>query len=713
MPVTRRPGVADTNTSRGRGQQGNAADTAAQTSAQTNGTAIAANAVRFERAQRLAELVLGGQEHATHVVAMSHPSFAPSGTQKVHNVRLSASGMATRDDGSLGKQPVLPPTSLPDSGGKIQRHLHQQPAWAVREARNWPFLYPGRYATAQDFFDFKVHQRSPTIRAALNEIARAAGVEPRANDVVLLPPGALRRLDPKTLSPIAAFIVVMMRPYDGNQTLDGIFQRAVTYLVSNIGFGGTVVAGATCERLAPGGAAFFEACREAIPERRGLQQTLHRAHLPIEPVDPDTPLTREEAAAIRAFDPRILDEMVKQAPIPEALPMLEDAKAVIESGTFEDCHAVAVQHVLATNLTMFKAFEELGLDPKNTELVGIPYSTNYVVEHAFRERGYTIDTPDVVDPNDITAAYERAVEAALDRAVQRARTDGKPILLLDDGGKATTVAARKYPHLKHLFRGVEQTTRGITEIANAEKSPATRIEFPVVDVARSALKKHEMPKIGAQIASEVEKLLGAVGLEQVRGRDVTVIGYGLIGRGTAHALKALGANVTVWDNDEAKRREATRELGTDPPPNREAALRNKSLIVGATGHRSITRDDIPLLSHECVLASASSRDVEIDLSVNRDRDVETIPLLAAGRGDKRFITRVWRFRDRDVVVLRNGFPLNFSGDYETGTNEDIQQTRALMLLAAAQAMKSSATALEPLSVDTQRAFAKRAGIDPP
>ncbi len=113
---------------------------------------------QWVRPHRTEELILGG-DHKTQVVTTSQPAVAPTGTQKVHQVRLSAVGLHARDDPGLGNKPVLAPTSMP--GGKIQRHLHQQPAWALREAGNWPFLYPGRYCTSQDFFDFQVHKRSP------------------------------------------------------------------------------------------------------------------------------------------------------------------------------------------------------------------------------------------------------------------------------------------------------------------------------------------------------------------------------------------------------------------------------------------------------------------------------------------------------------------------------------------------------------------------
>ena len=70
--------------------------------------------------------------------------------------------------------------------------------------------------------------------------------------------------------------------------------------------------------------------------------------------------------------------------------------------------------------------------------------------------------------------------------------------------------------------------------------------------------------------------------------------------------------------------------------------------------------------------------------------------------------------------MKNGFPLNFNGDYETGTAADIEQTRALMLLAAAQAVgglpSSPPTAkagLVPLSLAAQRDFARAFGITAP
>lgn len=698
-----------------------AANSAVNTAVNTTGF------VTYARERRLHELVLGG-DHTTHVVTMSSPHTAPTEPLKPHTVRLSASGMFSKTDTRLGDKPVLAPAAGPD--GLAIRRPHPHPAWAVREALNRTFLEPGAVFSQNDAFDFQLFRNSPTATAAVAELA-----------AVLAPPGTPQsapldvlysgqRLDLEKLSPPARFLAELARFFGPGATLHGALQGGLTRLFGRYGDHFQLDEATAAKHLGAGNAAWlFLMLREVVPERRGLQQVMHRSTLPMEPVDSRTPLTREEAEALQRDDVAALQAMCASAPVPQTLRALEATKPLIKDDAFKDVHIVAVQHVLSTNATMFSAIEEKGGDPAKTEIVGIPYSTNYVVENVLRQRGYRIETPLVVDPNDITAAYERAVEGALARAVERAQQDGKPILLIDDGGKASAVASRKYPHLAHLFRAVEQTTRGLTELQNIEQERGGPVPFPVVDVAKSPLKAHEMPKIGAQVVGEIDKITRLIGMEVVAGKDVMVTGFGPIGRGVALALRDRGARVTIWDQDPAVRARAVAD-GFVSPDDRGQAFAGKALIVGATGHRSVTRDDIALMGHECVLASASSRDVEIDLSVNRDRDVETVPLLTAGRGDRRFVTRVWRFGDgdgdksgdkngaKDIVVLKNGFPLNFNGDYETGTPEDIEQTRAIMLMGAAQAVNgvkdedaSRAPGIQPLSLDAQRAFAVAFGID--
>jgi adenosylhomocysteinase len=190
------------------------------------------------------------------------------------------------------------------------------------------------------------------------------------------------------------------------------------------------------------------------------------------------------------------------------------------------------------------------------------------------------------------------------------------------------------------------------------------------------------------------------------------MGYGPIGEAVARALEARGAEVTIWDPDPEARARAIAD-GFAAPDSREEALKDKHLAIGGSGHRSLTQEDFKLLAHECVVASASSRDIEVELDANHDPNVEVVPLLASGRGDRRFITRVWRYEDKDVVLLRNGFPINFYGGFETGSDEEIAPTRAGMLLGAAQALRETKPGLHAADLEPQQKVAQALGKELP
>ncbi|MBK7865494.1 MAG: hypothetical protein IPJ65_44225 [Archangiaceae bacterium] len=656
------------------------------------------------RLRRLDDLTLG--PHDLNVRTGSTPAVAPAGRLEVHTTRLSAESLYSETATVLGEKPVLPP--LAAGGGKLRRLDQPVTAWAQREATNLPFLYPGVCFTPQDFHDFQVHKKSPTLLAAVAEI------EAKIPN--------LRGVDASTapLTPLAALLLECIQvvekrdPFSSTRSGDvydlignGLVSRGLAHF-GQLFSTHNVFSQFDLQKLGPMGEGLLQSLREVVPAQRGLQAVLHRAELPIEPAYTDTPITREEVEAIRKVQPELLDQLVAEAPIPATLAPLEAVKALLPKDAFAGAHCVAVQHLLATNVTMFDAMVDRGLDPESTEIIGIPYSTNFVCEHALRQRGFDVMTPDVMDPSQVTDAYERTIGPALERALQKSKRDGKPVLLIDDGGKLSSYVAKHFsPQDALRFHVVEQTTRGLTELQSLDAIP-----MPAVNVAKSPLKQLEMPHIGEQVVRNVEDLCSSIGMGGVTAEPSLVMGFGPIGEGVANALRAKGSKVTVWDVDPDVRARA-RAAGFDCPEDRGEALRGKAVVVGASGHRSITREDLALLSNECVVASASSRDIEVDLTANHDQRVEVVPLLAAGRGDRRFTTRVWRFQDRDVVMLRNGFPINFDGDFETGTNDDIAPTRAAMMLGAAQALREKRPGLWDAAVEPQRQVAQAIGRELP
>jgi S-adenosylhomocysteine hydrolase len=225
------------------------------------------------------------------------------------------------------------------------------------------------------------------------------------------------------------------------------------------------------------------------------------------------------------------------------------------------------------------------------------------------------------------------------------------------------------------FKIVEQTTRGITV---AEER---RLQTPVVNVARSKSKAAEGQFIGEAVAAKVLQGLKRLGAD-LSGKKVTLVGYGLVGECLARALRDLGCQVTVVETSSG-RSAAARKAGF-VVQDKAAALAGAEIVIGATGMRSITLDDLKLLRPGAVVASASSKQVEIDM----------VGLRAAARSRQAIASDSplvllpnysYRLGMSTITVLGDGWPVNFDGDVESVPNESIQLTRALMFAGALQA----------------------------
>jgi S-adenosylhomocysteine hydrolase len=601
--------------------------------------------------------------------------------------------------------PVAPVTPL--AGDRFVRDLPASPRVLLAECGNRTVLEPERYLCLTDVPEYRLHRygTTPEVDAAIDELAVAL---PRLPDR----PEATPSLSPLARVLLDALVAANQRapmpfiearePTRLRHPDSGLVEAALKRLAERAAEHGSITARSLAERYGPAGVELFAAWRRVVPVRRGLQWLLRRAHLPIVPRDLDLPPTRAEIDACLVDQPAALDRMVELSSIPATMPLITAAAGLVEDGVFAGLGAVCVQHLLGTQVALFSTLVAKGLRPERTEIVGVPYSTNFVTEQALRRLGFTVSTPRLGPDGDVEAAVGGAVRAALARALGRCRSASEAILVVDDGGKATRAIHAELADEAHRFRVVEQTTRGITEVA-----ALSRCRVPVVDVARSLLKRHESTKIGEEVSAAAARWLARLSMPGVHGRPVLVVGFGMIGRGVAARLSARGASVTVYEVAADKREEA-RHGGLRVEEDWGRALEEKHLVVGCTGQRIIGRDDLPRLSHETVLASASSRNVEIDMRLGTEPGVSQQVIATAGPGDDRYWTWLWRTRDRDLVVLHNGFPLNFDGAVETGTPESIQQTRAIMLLGAAQAAQSHEPGLLPLDPGRQQALARLA-----
>lgn len=376
--------------------------------------------------------------------------------------------------------------------------------------------------------------------------------------------------------------------------------------------------------------------------------------------------------------------------ITERLPLLDKLAEGLHAETFADHEFLAIQHLLGPQVAMFETMREKGMKPGRTTIVGIPYSISDAVADTLQDKGWDVRLP----PLDLESWYLE-VKKAMEERIESAKKNNRKIVVIDDGGLAAMMFER-YPHLAaeaHRFRIVEQTTRGITV------ADGVSLESPVVNVAQSWGKFVEGPMIGDVVAEKLMSRLEGIDVKSLKGKHVGVIGAGTIGLPLAEYLRSQGAIVTVRDNSEAGRQRAA-EAGFAVEKDSKKFFGKQDIIIGATGHRSITAEDLGHLKKGAIIGSASSKLVEIDVDAlaasSKNKRPEVI--------DKNTFPPTVRYHLKDgrtVDLIARGFPLNFDGDVESVASEKIQLTMGLLMVGAIQAANIDAAGVRRMDPKAQ------------
>jgi adenosylhomocysteinase len=119
-------------------------------------------------------------------------------------------------------------------------------------------------------------------------------------------------------------------------------------------------------------------------------------------------------------------------------------------------------------------------------------------------------------------------------------------LILDDGGDLTWYVHDKCPQLLKSIKGLsEETTTGVHRLYQAfEKG---QLKIPAINVNDSVTKSKFDNLYGCResLADGIKRATDVM----VAGKVVVVAGYGDVGKGCAHAMKAFGARVIVTEID--------------------------------------------------------------------------------------------------------------------------------------------------------------------
>jgi adenosylhomocysteinase len=366
------------------------------------------------------------------------------------------------------------------------------------------------------------------------------------------------------------------------------------------------------------------------------------------------------------------DRPVVRDPFVSDLPVLrQTAQATADL----DCRLVLVAHALDTSVPYVRTLaEHLDL----VELVPVPYSA----------RRSALDRLTDV-PATLPESIESVGRTAADAALRAARTPGAPVVLQEVGGYCAGLVS-ELAREPRFIGVVEDTKQGQWRYECVPVLP-----LPVFTIADSPLKALEDVQVGRSIASSVEQLLRTRFFSLLAERRVLVLGYGGIGTALADHVRRTGARVAVHDPDEVRMSAAV--VHGYRVGQREELLGWADMIIGVSGHRSLSAEDVPFLRDGVVLASGSSKQVEFDVAGLRMaatgvlRSPEVEHLTVAGR---------------TVHLLNEGKPVNFLDQSILGGILDLVYSE-LYLCTAALATGRHAPGMHRLEQRSQQELARR------
>src|SRR5687767_5456255 len=188
-----------------------------------------------------------------------------------------------------------------------------------------------------------------------------------------------------------------------------------------------------------------------------------------------------------------------------------------------------------------------------------------------------------------------------------------PNLILDDGGDLTKLVHEKYPEMFSGPEGIrglsEETTTGVHRLAEMAKKGA--LLCPAINV-NDAVTKSKFDNLYGCRESLGDGIKRATDV-MFAGKVAVVAGYGDVGKGSAQALRALGARVLVTEVDPICALQAARE-GYQVVPMDEAAPIG-DIFVTATGCVDVvTSRHMTAMKNEAILCNIGHFDSEIEIA---------------------------------------------------------------------------------------------------
>ena len=322
------------------------------------------------------------------------------------------------------------------------------------------------------------------------------------------------------------------------------------------------------------------------------------------------------------------------------LPVLNQA---LERWPMPPARIVLIAHLLDTAVPYIRALDRC---TDLAEVIPVPYSVQPAALKLLSDI-----------PINLPASIEEVGDRAVTALKRCAKPGDLPAILQEVGGYCAE-AVTELSQTPGIRGVVEDTKQGQWRYERNMPLP-----LPVFTIADSPLKALEDVQVGRSVAYSVERLLRQRFYRLLSEHRVLVLGYGGIGTALAEHLRRTGAHVAVYDPSEVRMSAAVVhgfKVGA-----REDLLPWADVIVGVSGHRALSADDLPLLRDGVVLASGSSKQVEFDVPGLRRTAVsltETDEVLEIQTGG------------RTVFLLNEGKPVNFLEQSILGSVLDLVYT---------------------------------------
>ncbi|KAJ1914718.1 S-adenosyl-L-homocysteine hydrolase [Tieghemiomyces parasiticus] len=228
--------------------------------------------------------------------------------------------------------------------------------------------------------------------------------------------------------------------------------------------------------------------------------------------------------------------------------------------------------------------------------------------------------------------------------------DGKALnLILDDGGDLTTLVHEKYPQYLADIRGVsEETTTGVHHLYQMLKE--NKLKVPAINVNDSVTKSKFDNLYGCR-ESLIDGIKRATDV-MIAGKVAVVAGYGDVGKGSAAALRGMGARVLVTEIDPINALQAAME-GYEVTT-MERAVEEANIFVTTTGNRDIiTGEHMSRMLDDSIVCNIGHFDIEIDVAWIK-KNAQSVSAIKPG------VNRYTMANGRHVILLAEGRLVNLA-----------------------------------------------------